>query len=140
MDAFSLSVDEIFDIMSVLKQDIKGRPSMTTPHKIMVWFSEAANKHLKSGTPKGSYCVMVRPIAVCSEKCQEFVEKLWDRGLVTIEIVRNDGSCAYFSLPRDDVIARNIEKVTIRAAGEDPDNRNPSQIFVKVPMKLTLVK
>jgi hypothetical protein len=120
MDFLRLSDIETLDIMSVLEQNILSRPSVNTPHKIMVWFPDVANRMLKSNTPAKGYCVTVRPVSICSEKCRQFVETLWDRGYVTIEIVRNNGAAYYFSLPRDAVISRNIDNFLIERVGENP--------------------
>ena len=117
-----LTDKEILEIMSVLKQNITQRPQLNQIHKIMVWFSEIANKNLKSNTPEGSYCVYPRILKGMSEKAKEYVEILWDRGLIAIEIVKNDGVCLYYALPKFAVLARNIDHVIMMPIGEDPHN------------------
>lgn len=108
-----LSVKETLEIMSVLKENIEMRPSVNKPHKIMVWFPEAANRHLGANVPKDAYFLRVLLAVDSSEKSRPFVEERWDEGFVTIEIVRNNDICVGYKLPRDAVMARNIDETII---------------------------
>jgi hypothetical protein len=116
-----LSAKEIVDISNVVKQDVKSRPAETKPHKLMVWFPVIANKLLHSNTPPNGFCVTRRPADICSDSVKEYIEILWDRGFVPIEVVRDTGACYYFRLPKNLVTERTLDDgVYIERQGEDP--------------------
>lgn len=121
-----LSIDETVKIMSVLNQSIKDRPPITQAHKIIVAFPEIANKLWKTNTPANGFCVFPKSSVITSPHQREFIEILWDRGLVTIEIIRNNGFCGFYALPKAEVMKRDITKVLILPIGEDPDNKSIS--------------
>lgn len=129
-----LNEKETLDIMSVLHQDIKSRPPMTTAHKIMVLFPDIANELYKTNTPANGFCIRVRPSSDCTAHCREIVEVLWDRGYTTIEIIRSRTSCAFFVLPKAEVMARDITEVLIKAMGEDPHNEPRVQVAEREPI------
>lgn len=116
-----LSVRETVDISNVIKQDVKSRPAETKPHKLIVWFPLIANGLLRSNTPPNGFCVTRRLANECSDTVREYVETLWDRGFVTIEVVRDNGACYYFRLPKNLVIERTLDAgIFIERQGEDP--------------------
>jgi hypothetical protein len=121
-----LSLDETVKIMSVLNQSIKDRPPITQAHKIIVAFPEIANKLWKTDTPANGFCVLQKSSIITSPHQREFIEILWDRGLVTIEIIRNNGICAFYALPKAEVMKRDVSKVFILPVGEDPNDESIS--------------
>ena len=122
MDFELLSEREIVSIMSVLNQSLQDRVPIIEAHKIMVWFPGIANKILKSDTPANGFCVQSKLASKASEHQREFIEILWDRGITTIEIVRESGVCGFYGLPKLAVMNRDLTKVIMLPIGEDPED------------------
>jgi hypothetical protein len=123
MDFPGLSDRELWNVTNVLKQDFIKSGVCPQPHKLMVFFDEAANNILHCDTPKGGFCIRTRRVEDVSDHSRQIIEALWDRHRIPVEVVRNDGSCGWFSLSLDEVLDSEIPKaeavMSFRYEGEN---------------------
>lgn len=115
-----LTEDEYPKVMSVLDQDVRSRPAIEEPHALRVWFSEIANKVLNSKTPENGFCVTTKLASKAKMEQSDYIQSLWDRELLTVEIIRNSGVCGFYALPKEAVLSGNIRGTCMRPIGEDP--------------------
>lgn len=110
---------ELAEITMCLKHYIMANTAVTTPHKIMVFYPKAAQTYLRLAFDPGAYVLRLRLLEDVSANMKERIEIIWDRHKVPIEIVRDNGTCGWFTLPREAVISRNLKEVALKIEGED---------------------
>lgn len=122
------SQKELGNLMSVVDQSLKRHPVLNEPHKIMVWHAKVANKHVKPcpNTPEGSYCVYAKSAASSNPMNRAFIEIMWDRALVVVEVVYDDEVARYHYLPREHVLKRDVTGCMIAPMGYDPNDKSLS--------------
>lgn len=63
---------------------------------ISIWFPDVANKRFNSNTPPNGYLIKPRfEENFTSEKLLSHAKKIWSKGLIPIEVVKNDGASFY---------------------------------------------
>ena len=110
MERFYINDEQFIKITSCLNQHIKSRKHLDKIYTITIWFSETANRVLKSNTKPNEFLIMDKtldgyrnPILINK------ITQLWISGLVPIEVINNDGIGCFFALPRIDVDKRSTE-------------------------------
>ncbi len=121
---YSLSINDQEDIMSCIAQHINKRQQPNEFHAISVWYPDVANMYFNSNTPDGAFLIKYKYESNYTiPEIIEHAKKIWDAGLMPIEIVQNTGAY-FFALPRDAVMDKNISHLMMLKAEHDIPSLN----------------
>jgi len=98
------------NILSCVRQRVRDGNLPNEFFVISVWFSDIANRLLKSNTPSNGYCVMVKKEdGYTKPDIIAHAKKIWDLGYVPVEVVQKEGAI-FWALPRQNVMANDLNE------------------------------
>ncbi len=103
----SFNARQLSDITNVIAQKVDRGIKEEGFYIIAVWFSDIANELRKANCPPNGYHTFIKT-DYGDKNLLEHTKKIWDKGLVPIEIVQKQGA-VFYALPK-----KAIDKKTVR--------------------------
>lgn len=113
-----INLFELLDIMSCLRQHLKSTELPKEPFVITIWYSDIANKYLKSNTPSNSYAIYNKNINKYTHP--DIIKKakdIWNSELVPIEVIQMEYGL-FYALPKKAIFEKNIKNMLLLEAEE----------------------
>lgn len=121
MEDFELSYEDYYKILSCIKQFIQQQkpqipPLSYGPYVITVWYSDEANKYLKSNTKPGEFCICIKnPNGYNNMENRQKIKSIWDANLIPVEIIK-DSQGLFFAFANFCLRDENIHKLNLICA------------------------
>jgi hypothetical protein len=114
----NLTVDQFFGIMDCVDHFCSysfNEEIYKNFFTISIWFPDIANKKFNSNTPPNGFLIKPRiEENYTSEKLLSHAKKIWDKGLIPVEVVKTDGA-SYFAVIKSEYYSGKIDSPMLNA-------------------------
>ena len=118
-----LDIKTLTDITNCIAQEVDRKTDMQIGfYQISVWFSDIANKLRHANCPPNGYSIFTKTVLDFGHpSLHAHAMKIWEKGLVPIEIVQSTGA-VYYAIPKSVVNEKKVRNYIILCAETDIPN------------------